>query len=341
MPIRDGGPRPGQGARDGAGGSRLTGNRRRPSVALALTAAGCLVVAGCAAAVPPRHVAALPASGATSFAKVRGAAQSPAGRAATPTTATRALIRTANLTVRVAEVRAALGRAADLAVANGGYVQSEELGAPEPFVVGPVPYAQAGHGTAPRFASALVTVRVPAATFERTVSTLASLGALVSELISTRDVTQQVVNVASRIETARAAVARLRTLFARARTVAGVLAVQAALAREEANLESFQAQAALLARQTQLMTVTATFLAAVRPLHQTGSGGFQSGLIAGWNALTAAGRALLTAVGFALPWILVLGVLGALAWWAWRRGPARRQRRPPATPTAPGSTLAE
>ncbi|HUY60583.1 MAG TPA: DUF4349 domain-containing protein [Candidatus Dormibacteraeota bacterium] len=245
------------------------------------------------------------------------------------------LIRTASLTVRVRDVRGAATRAAILATAGGGYLESEQIGNPPPFPPGPLPFAQASRRGQGRSSWASVTVRVPSQVFPATISALAALGSLLTENVQTQDVTQQVVDVNSRVASAQSAVARLRTLFARATTVGAVLAVQNALASAEANLESLQAEAAVLARQTQLTTVTATFLAAAVPVHRPRPPGFLSGLRTGWHALMITGQGLLTGVGFALPWAPLLGALAALAWWGWRQRSARRRVPEAPTPTAP------
>ncbi len=329
-------------ARGGAGGGRGPAFRRSPAAApLIALAVGCgLVLVGCAstAGTGARRGAAHEFAG-LSMPAAPGASAPLRTAPSTLTpllTANRMLVRTASLTVRVRDVRAAANRAAALATSGGGYLESEQVGSPEPFPPGPLPFAQSSRGSAGRWPSASVTIRVPSARFQATISTLAAIGTLVTESVQTQDVTQQVVNVTSRVASAESAVARLRTLFARAKTVDAVLAVQSALASQEASLESLQAQAAVLARQTQLTTVTATFLAAAGPVHRARPAGFMSGLRAGWHALTVTGQGFLVAVGFALPWALLLGALAGLAWWGWRRRPVRRDRSEPPAPAEPG-----
>ncbi|HUY97820.1 MAG TPA: DUF4349 domain-containing protein [Verrucomicrobiae bacterium] len=331
------------------GGARLGPQKggRRPAAAVvtaALAVACGLIVVGCASTAihtTPGRVSHERAGPAVAFAGVAPPAPATGSAAPPLLTANRALIHTANLTVRVRDVRAAAERAATLAATAGGYLESEQVGSPPPILPEPIPFVPSTHRGVGRAAWASVTVRVPSPRFQPTVTTLAALGTLITESVQTQDVTQQVVDVTSRVASATAAVARLRTLFARAKTVGAVLAVQSALASEEATLESLQAQAAVLSRQTQLTTVTATFLAAAVLVHRAPAAGFVSGLRAGWHTLTTAGQALLVAGGFALPWVLLLGAVAGLASWGWRQRSVRRGGSdPPPTPTASGPSTA-
>jgi hypothetical protein len=55
--------------------------------------------------------------------------------------------------------------------------------------------------------------------------------------------------------------------------------------------------------------------------------GFGDGLAAGWNGLVATLNGVVVALGFLLPWLVVLGAAAVLAWWITRALRRRRARR--------------
>jgi hypothetical protein len=64
-----------------------------------------------------------------------------------------------------------------------------------------------------------------------------------------------------------------------------------------------------------------------------GPGDFLSGLVAGWNAMIVAGGAFLIFLGVALPWLVLLAVIGAIAWgiiYLAGRGKRTKSQQPPA-----------
>ena len=218
-----------------------------------------------------------------------------------------ALVRTAELTVRVEDVRAAADEAGRLAVAAAGTVASEE---------------RSGTGEA---ASAVVRLRVPPESFDDTVSRLGRLGEELDRRLGTTDVTDQVVDLESRLATQRASVARVRALLDSAERLADVVQVEGELTRRTADLESLQARLAAVRGQVQQSTITVSLVGG-EALAATGTGprGFRDGFIAGWNALEGVLRAVAVTVGALLPFTPVLLVVAALVWRSRRRtsGPA-------------------
>jgi len=163
---------------------------------------------------------------------------------------------------------------------------------------------------------------------------LRGLGTLLSEDQSADDVTGQVIDVAARIAAQKASVARIRVLMNRATTLGQVVQIEGELTTRQAALESLEGQAAALADQTTLATVTTTIVGPQAPApvvrHTTTPSGFGAGLSKGWHAFTVAGSWLLTAVGVLLPFLVLVTpfVLGGYVL-------ARRRTRSGATaPTA-------
>ena len=218
-----------------------------------------------------------------------------------------ALVRTAELTVRVDDVRAAADEAARLATAVGGSVASDE---------------RSGAGER---ASAVVRLQVPPERFEATVGDLADLGDELDRRVGTTDVTDQVVDLESRLATQRASVARVRALLDGAEKLADVVQIEGELTRRTADLESLQARLAAVRGQVDQSTITVSLVGDdAAGAAATGPRGFTDGLAAGWDALVAVTRAVGVTAGALLPFSPVLLVAAALVWRSRRRtaGPA-------------------
>jgi hypothetical protein len=212
----------------------------------------------------------------------------------------RSIVRIATLSVRVPDVLAASSRASALAAAEGGFVAGEQT------------QAQPDH---PAKAEAVLTLRVPANRLPALLPQLRGLGTLLTEEQGADDVTGQVVDVQARINAQRASVARVSALMSRASTLGQVVQIEGELTRRQADLESLLGQAAKLADQTTLATVTATLVGPTAPVAAAAAppSGFGAGLSKGWHAFAVSGTWLLMAVGAALPFLLLLTPLALLA----------------------------
>ena len=218
-----------------------------------------------------------------------------------------ALVRTAELTVRVDDVRAAADEAARLATASAGSVASDE---------------RSGDGER---ASAVVRLQVPPERFEAMVRDLADLGDELDRRVGTTDVTDQVVDLESRLATQRASVARVRALLDGAEKLADVVQIEGELTRRTADLESLQARLAAVRGQVDQSTITLSLVGDdAAGAAASGPRGFTDGLAAGWDALVAVTRAVGVTAGALLPFSPVLLVAAALVWRSRRRtaGPA-------------------
>jgi len=206
----------------------------------------------------------------------------------------RSLIRTAALTVRVEAVRQAADRARTIAQTAGGELAGETTTS-----------VDAGSATA------TLTLRVPPERLDGVVADLAKLGKELDRRLGTTDVTEQVIDVESRLASSRASVTRLRALLARAQTVGEVVAVEGQLAAREAELESLQARQRALDDQVSLATVTLLLVGPQAPApRDDDEEGFLAGLQSGWSAFQAATLAVLTGLGALLPFLALALVLG-------------------------------
>ncbi|MFE0461501.1 DUF4349 domain-containing protein [Kitasatospora sp. NPDC058965] len=283
----------------------MTRHRTR-AAALALTAV--LGLAGCSAggSSSSRDSAAHGAAAAPAAPAAPVPAPSAAGGTAAPVTA-RAMAYNARLDLRVADLDAAVGRATDLATGANGYVEHENTSA----------------GTAE------LVLRIPSADFGPSLERLAALGTVLARSQQADDLTQQQVDLDSRVKSQQASVDRIRGLMQDAKSLADVVSLEGELSKRESDLESLQRQAQELATKTSLSSVTLEFSTEERPAPPPPParprpgfwGSVGHALLVGWHALVAVVRALLVALATVGPFLLVLA---PIAWVARRRLRGRR-----------------
>ena len=104
--------------------------------------------------------------------------------------------------------------------------------------------------------SGTLVIRVPSESFEQFVNDIKDLGEVRSESISGQDVTQEFVDLESRLRNLRAQEAVLLRLYDKARTVAATIRVQSELARVQLESEQLQGRLRYLEDQTSLATVS-------------------------------------------------------------------------------------
>jgi Domain of unknown function (DUF4349) len=201
----------------------------------------------------------------------------------------RALVRTADVTVRVANVDQAAQQVGAYARGAGGMVFGDD---------------RYGSGDT---AKADIVIKVEPGRLDGVLGSIAALGTKESLTSSTEDVTEQVADVDSRVASMKASIARVRTLLSRANSVADLVSAEGELTRREADLESLEARQRALAGQVALATVTVHLLArqAPAPAKPAGQHSFGSGLAGGWRAFTAAVGWTLAALGALLPFLLL------------------------------------
>ncbi|MET8701879.1 DUF4349 domain-containing protein [Kitasatospora sp. NPDC004723] len=240
--------------------------------------------------------------------------------AAAPVVDARQIAYSAQLTVWVAKVDETLDRARALALAAGGYVASETASG--------TGTGTGGEPTATGVQSGQLTVKVPSAAFQQTLDQLAALGEVVSRRSQAEDLTQQVADVNSRMQSQQASVDRVRALMAQAKSLSEIVSLESELSRREADLESLQKQVKELSARTSLSTVTLD----VRPKPSTAQpeapapeedDGFWaevgSALGGGWHVLFLIVRGLFVAVAALLPFLLVVVPVAAAVWVVRRR----------------------
>ncbi|MEU4194762.1 DUF4349 domain-containing protein [Kribbella sp. NPDC026611] len=233
-------------------------------------------------------------------------------------TVTRAIIKTGSLTVEVEDVSAARLKAITAIDGLDGQVSAEDTGGDPNGDI----------------STANLVLKVPTKSFDTAIQRLSELGKRLQIHQESSDVTEQVVDVASRIESQRASLDRMRALMGKANTVGEIVSVESELTRRESDLESLLAKQKNLSLQTDLATLTLTLSKRGEPpvtTVQKDDTGFVAGLKHGWKAFTAVFSALATALGALLPFLILLALI-AVPLWRFRHR-LRRQPRPTAEPS--------
>jgi hypothetical protein len=299
------------------------------SCAALLTGAGLLLIAGCSGAggssgsssgsahslvgraSAPRAFAAGSGSSVSNGSAANGSA---ANESARLTPSGQSIISTASLTVRVSQAATAASTAVSDITAAGGYTAAEQAQVNPPG------------RQRPRVS---LTLKVPAANYGAALHQLSKLGRQTSFSQQSRDVTQEVADVSSRVTSQQDAITQLRALLRRAGSVSGLLQVQDQISGDESTLEALLAQQRALDHETTYATISVLLLGRLpRPAAQhTARHGFASGLGTGWRGFRHAVGWALTALGVVLPFAVVIAVVAGLGYLV-RRRLARHRARP-------------
>ncbi|MER6629619.1 DUF4349 domain-containing protein [Streptomyces sp. NPDC000987] len=249
-----------------------------------------------------------------------GGAASGRGASGTPRLTASSIIRTASLTVQVKDVPKALDQARTTTENAGGYVGEENT-----------TRDAEGHE------HTRVVLRVPVEKYDGVLTDLQGAGKLLDRTAKAEDVTDQVVDVESRIKSQRASVARVRELMDQATKLSDVVALEGELSGREADLEALLAQQASLKDRTSLATITLSL--SETPVKEAakddGDPGFVDALAGGWDAFVTMLRWLAVAFGAVLPFAVVAALLVLV----WRRLVRPRLPRRTAAGPVPGAPV--
>nr|WSY50930.1 DUF4349 domain-containing protein [Streptomyces sp. NBC_00886] len=280
----------------------------RPVQALAgLLLASALALAGCSSSADQSSTASDAAAGANDKAVAPGAQQEGAsgsgnakGTKSVPKLTASSIIRTASLSVRVKDVPKALDEARTTTENAGGFVGNEST-------------SRDGQG----HERTRVVLRVPTDKYDEVLADLEGAGKLLDRTAKAQDVTDQVVDVESRITSQRASVARVRELMDRATRLSDVVQLEGELSTRESDLEALLAQQASLKDRTSLATITLSLsqTPVAKAAAKDDSPGFVDAVAGGWHVFVTMLRWVALALGAVLPFAAV----AALALVVWLR----------------------
>lgn len=151
----------------------------------------------------------------------------------------RMIIHTATLSVEAQDPKATSIAASELLTAQQGFVLNTQ-----------------SHSGYKGYQSTTMTLRVPAAKFDETLTKLRTLGKVRDEQRQGQDVTAEFIDTQARLKTQRELEQRLLGLLQQADNVDTVLKVESELARVRQNIEAAQGQEKYLTNQVQLATIT-------------------------------------------------------------------------------------
>jgi hypothetical protein len=169
------------------------------------------------------------------------------------------VVKNADLSVETPKDRfeSAWSRAFQIAARFGGNVVSASRGRPTPIPIlegGGVRAPESGDEENGLFGD--VTVRVPAPRFEAALVELRKLGKVTGEVTSSSDVTQEFVDLESRLRHLRAEEAVLIRLMGRARSISDTLLVREQLSQVQLQIEELTGRLRYLRSQTDLSTIS-------------------------------------------------------------------------------------
>lgn len=239
--------------------------------------------------------------------------------------AAREIITNASMSIIVDDVGGGTAEVAGIAETSGGWVESMNVGTSRPLPVEPyVDDTIDSQMAAPVAEYGWITVRVPADELSAVMDDVRSLGEVTDLNVGRSDVTSQAIDLRARIDAAQASVDRLTELMSQSGSIGDLIAAESALSERQAMLESYQQQLEMLESQVAMSTLTVSLSVDSVPV-TADPAGFGDGFTAGWNALVALGNGLVVGLGFVLPWLVVLVVVGAIVWLI--VGGVRRSRR--------------
>lgn len=224
-----------------------------------------------------------------------------------PLDPTRFLVQTGDMTLYVAKGQVAVtaGKVTALVDGLGGYVLQSNL-------------MSGFDGQKP---TASVTMRVPAQNFQEAIRRVSRLGEVEVLSTGTEDVTGQYVDLRARLAHYRAVERRLLTFLANAQSIEQALAIQQRIDNTQLTVEELTAQVKVMREQVTYGTLSVGITekpakAAVKPDKDDG---FIAAFVDSLTLLGKAARSLFVVLGAAIPFIVLVAVLGWLGWMVARR----------------------
>ena len=231
--------------------------------------------------------------------------------------AARQVARTARMGITVNDPAAAATDLQAAATLLGGYVSSATI----------ITEKVDGYYTQP----STVTLSVPAAKLDAAMEAAEKVGDVTSRVVNAEDVTGAVVDLDARIKVLRESIARIQDLMGKAGSITDIASIERELTTRQSTLETLLGQQKAMADRVAMAPLTVTLKT---KLTKPDSNPFLDGLAAGWQALGAMTKALLTVIGAVIPLAVVAAVI-VIPIVLWRR----KHPRPKPQPPQPGQPL--
>lgn len=233
----------------------------------------------------------------------------------------RDVVKTASMTISVANTSEAADKAAVMVEEDDGRVDSRSEDA----------------GSDRGFARTSVVLRVPVDKLDAVVRELKTLGTVQSASTTSEDVTAQRVDLDARIKALQTSVDRLLAIMRDARDPEALISAEDALSQRQADLDSLRAQREALGDRIEYSTVDVTFVAeSIGGPAPKEYQGFAGQVERGWDTMVFVVGNLVLLFGLLLPWLVVLAVAVGLGYLVIRLVGARQPK-----PVAAAQPVAE
>lgn len=174
---------------------------------------------------------------------------------------------------------------------------------------------------------------VPPGSLGDTIDRLGSIGTIVARSQQSVDVTDQVIDLDTRIASAERSIARVQQLLDDASDLDDVVLIEGELTRRQTDLETLLATRQVLADRIELSKLTVE----ITSVDGDGSDSIGDAFRTGGQAFVAALRALALTLGYLAPFLAVAAVVVWAIWFSRRRVRRNRSTAPPPPPAqAPG-----
>ena len=209
-----------------------------------------------------------------------------------------------DLVVEKGKVSTVVVKVHGLATSAGGYVSTEKS---EEFGDNP---------------SSTVTIRVPVRTFETVLNQVRAtvgkgVGKVESASSSGQDVTAQYADVQAQIQSLKAARDRFLVILGRANTIGETLSVQQRVDSVQAQIDQLEGQRRVLAKQSEMATLTVTVSEKAKVVHTQVQGGFSKAWDRATHGFTSSLQGIIarSGKGVVVLMVLVLGLVVARPAW--------------------------
>lgn len=227
----------------------------------------------------------------------------------------RKIIRTATVTVTVADVGAAVGKVESAATAAGGFVSNSTF-----TTVAPAEGDDPEATPAPEQSRATITIRVPAEMYQSVVNEIRGLGDVTSLSSNTSEVTEEYTDLEAQLRHLEATEARYLELMGSASQINDILTLEDRLNQVRLEMEQVKGRLQLLTDLTDLATITVEI---VPPLASSGQAAVQQPGWAeeAWENAWSASQEVMRAMGVAaitggviLAWLIIPATVLIVAW---------------------------